>query len=56
MNKGQGCSTSEYKYVGSLQVTVMEDHAMFGEINKLRVSGVILLQSAPTDIPITLEK
>ena len=55
MNKGQGCSTSEYKYVGSLQVTVMDDNAMFGEINKL-VSGVILLQSAPTDILITLEK
>ena len=35
MNKGQGCSTSEYKYVGSLQVTVMDDNAMFGEINKL---------------------
>ena len=34
MNKGQGCSTSEYKYVGSLQVTVV-DNAMFGEINKL---------------------
>ena len=34
MNKGQGCSTSEYKYVGSLQVTVV-DNAMFGERNKL---------------------
>ena len=34
MNKGQGCSTSEYKYIGSLQVTVI-DNAMFGEINKL---------------------
>ena len=56
MNKGQVCSTSEYKYVGSLQITVMDDNAMCGEINKLRVSGVILLQSAPTDIPITLEK
>ena len=35
MNKGQGCSTSEYKYVGSLQVTVIDDNAIFGEINKL---------------------
>ena len=55
MNKGQGCSTPEYKYVGRLvrlQVMVV-GNAVFGEINL--VSRVILLQSAPKDIPITLE-
>ena len=52
MNKGQGCSTSEYKYVGRLQLMVV-DNPLFGEINL--VSRVILLQSAPKDIPITLE-
>ena len=55
MNKGQRCSTPEYKYVGRLvrlQVMVV-GNAVFGEINL--VSRVILLQSAPKDIPITLE-
>ena len=44
MNKGQGCSTSEYKYVGSLQVTVMDDNAMFGEINKLGFRGYFVAE------------
>ena len=52
VNKRQGCSTSEYKDVGRLQVMVV-DNAMFREINL--VSRVILLQSAPKDIPIILE-
>ena len=52
MNKGQGCSSSKYKYVGRLQLMVVNS-AMFGEINL--VSRVILLQSALKDIPITLE-
>ena len=48
MNKGQGCWASEYKYVGSCR------QPLFGEINL--VSCVIVLQSAPKDILITLEK
>jgi len=52
VNKRQGCSTSEYKDVGRLQLMVV-DNALFGKINL--VSRVILLQSAPRDIPITLE-
>ena len=55
MNKGQGCSTSEYRYVGRLVRLhgMVVGNAMFGKINL--VSHVILLQSAPKDIPITLE-
>ena len=44
MNKGQGCSTSEYKYVGSLQVTVMDENAMCGEINKLGFRGYFVAE------------
>ena len=47
VNKGQGCSTSEYKS------TIVVDNAMFAEMNL--VSRVILLQSVPKDIPTTLE-